>query len=111
RLRRHRRPRAGHDRRVDDAVCVQARAALEPGLLLPESRPIAMTGPAATATTVAAVVPTAGATSALRPVSATDVRVTAGYWAERAATNRERTIPAGFRQLTDVGTLENFRLA
>ncbi|HET9344831.1 MAG TPA: beta-L-arabinofuranosidase domain-containing protein [Candidatus Limnocylindrales bacterium] len=70
-----------------------------------------MTGTAATATTVAAVVPTAGAPSALRPVSARDVTVTGGFWAERAATNRERTIPAGFRQLTDAGTLENFRLA
>jgi DUF1680 family protein len=70
-----------------------------------------MTGPAATATTVASVVPTAGATSALRPISAADATVTGGFWADRAAINRERTIPAGFRQLTDVGTLHNFRLA
>jgi hypothetical protein len=70
-----------------------------------------MTRPAATAAAVAAVLPTDGGISALRPLSAADVRVTGGFWADRSATNRERTIPAGFRQLTDVGTLQNFRLA
>ena len=69
-----------------------------------------MTGPAATATTVAAVVPTASAPSALRPVSAADVTVTGGFWADRAATNR--TDHSGrVSQAHDVGTLENFRLA
>jgi DUF1680 family protein len=66
---------------------------------------------AATATTVAAVVPTAGATAALRPIGATDVRLTGGFWAERARINREATIPAGFEQLQAAGTLQNFRLA
>ena len=66
---------------------------------------------AATATTVAAAVPTAGATAAQRPLSATDIRVTGGFWAERARINREATIPAGFEQLQAAGTLQNFRLA
>ena len=71
----------------------------------------AATSAAASATTVAAVVPTNGALTALRPLSATDVTLTGGFWADRATANRERTIPAGFEQLTNVGTLENFRLA
>ena len=66
---------------------------------------------AATATTVAAVVPTAGATAALRPIGATDVRLTGGFWAERARINREATIPAGFEQLQARRHLQNFRLA
>jgi len=66
---------------------------------------------AATATTVAAAVPTAGATGALRPLSATEVQFTGGFWAERARINREATIPAGFEQLQAAGTLHNFRLA
>ena len=66
---------------------------------------------APTATPVAAVAPTDGARGALRPLSATDVTLTDGFWADRAAINRERTIPAGFEQLKNVGTLENFRLA
>jgi len=66
---------------------------------------------AATATTVAAVVPTAGTTAALHPIGATDVRLTGGFWAERARINREATIPAGFEQLQAAGTLQNFRLA
>jgi len=63
------------------------------------------------AATVAAVVPTPGALAHSRPLSANDVRVTGGFWASRAATNRDRTIPAGFEQLQSAGTLHNFRLA
>jgi DUF1680 family protein len=70
-----------------------------------------VTGPPATATTVAAVLPTAGARAALGPVGSGDVRVTGGFWADRARINREATIPAGFEQLGAAGTLENFRLA
>jgi uncharacterized protein len=67
--------------------------------------------PAATATTVAAVVPTSGAGGGSRPLSATDVRFTGGFWADRTRINREATIPAGFEQLQAAGTLQNFRLA
>jgi DUF1680 family protein len=72
----------------------------EPGTILPDPT-----------TPVAAVVPTATAMSRLRPTGARQVRLTGGFWAERAATNREATIPAGFEQLRSVGTLHNFRLA
>lgn len=67
--------------------------------------------PTAAATTVAAVVPTAAGISRLRPIDARAIAVTGGFWAERATTNRERTIPAGFAQLQGAGTLHNFSLA
>jgi uncharacterized protein len=70
-----------------------------------------VSGLPATATTVAAVLPTAGVRTALDPVGFGDVRVTGGFWADRARINREATIPAGFKQLGAAGTLENFRLA
>jgi uncharacterized protein len=60
---------------------------------------------------VAPVLPTDGAISSLRPTSGSDVRITDGFWADRLATNRERTIPAGFEQLRNAGTLHNFKLA
>ena len=63
------------------------------------------------ATTVAAVLPTADAKSRLRPIDGADVTLTDGFWAARLATNRERTIPAGFEQLRAAGTLHNFTLA
>ena len=62
-------------------------------------------------TSIAAVLPSAAGISTLRPLSAADVRLTGGFWADRAAINRERTIPAGFEQLRNAGALENFRLA
>jgi DUF1680 family protein len=64
-----------------------------------------------TATGVAAVLPTDAAIATLRPISGADVSLTHGFWADRAAANRERTIPAGFEQLRSVGTLHNFELA
>src|SRR5262245_47864686 len=67
--------------------------------------------PAATATTVAAVVPTHTGSGGLRPLSAADVAFTGGFWADRTRINREATIPAGFSQLQAAGTLQNFRLA
>jgi DUF1680 family protein len=57
------------------------------------------------------VLPTAGAVGRYRPLGGGDVDITGGFWAERLRTNRERTLPHAFRQLEDVGTLENFRLA
>ena len=67
--------------------------------------------PTRTATSVAAVLPTSGGRTTLRPLSAADVTLTSGFWADRVATNRERTIGAGFAQLRSAGTLENFKLA
>jgi DUF1680 family protein len=64
-----------------------------------------------TSTAVAAVLPTDAALGRFRPLDARHVRVTGGFWGDRLSTNRERTIPHGFRQLTEVGTLQNLRLA
>ena len=47
----------------------------------------------------------------LRPVDAAGVHVTGGFWAERLATNRERSIPHGLAQLEASGALGNFRHA
>jgi uncharacterized protein len=60
---------------------------------------------------VAGVVPSASALGRLQPVGYTDVTVADGFWAERLATNRERTIPHGFEQLERAGNLHNLRLA
>ena len=60
---------------------------------------------------VGAVVPTARATTRLRPIGSADVELTGGLWADRRRVNRERTLGHGFAELTRVGTLENFRLA
>ena len=81
---------------------------MEPGLLLPESRPIGVT---TSGRPVAAVVPTVAATATYRPIGATDVTVTAGFWADRLATNGQRTIPVGFEQLERAGNLHNLQLA
>ncbi len=108
RLRRDRRYRARDDRRIDETEGVRAGAAVEPGLLLPQSRSLGVTagtGP------VAAVAPTAAAIATYRPIGATDVTVTAGFWADRLATNGQRTIAVGFEQLERAGNLHNFRLA
>jgi len=59
----------------------------------------------------APVVPTTGARGRLRPIGGAGIRLTGGFWAERLATNRERTIPHGFEQLGQAGTLNNLRLA
>ena len=70
-----------------------------------------MAHPTGTATSIAAVLPTAGAQSRLRPISAADVTVSGGFWGARLEANRERTIPAGYAQLEGAGTLHNFALA
>ena len=59
----------------------------------------------------APVVPTAGARGRLRPIGGSAITLTGGFWADRLATNRERTIPHGFQQLGAAGTLGNLRLA
>ena len=60
--------------------------------------------------TIAAVVPSRGA-SRLRPIDAAGIRVTGGFWGERLASNRTRTIPHGLEQLEASGALGNFRHA
>jgi DUF1680 family protein len=59
--------------------------------------------------TVSLVVPSPSATGALRPLSAEDVELRRGFWAERVRVNRERTIPHGLEQLRAWGTLDNLR--
>ena len=60
---------------------------------------------------VSVVLPTASARTALRPLSATDVTITDGFWADRTRLNREQTLPHGFAWLKRSGTLSNFRVA
>jgi DUF1680 family protein len=60
---------------------------------------------------VAAVLPGPGTRSALRPLDATDVAITGGYWADRQAMNRTRTLHHGYAQLEAAGALHNLRLA
>ena len=64
-----------------------------------------------TATTIAAVLPTSGALSRLRPIGAGEATIRGGFWADRTTINRERTIPAGFEQLRRAGNLHNLGLA
>ena len=60
---------------------------------------------------MAAVLPTSSALSTLSPLDGRAVSVTSGFWAERLRVNHERTIPRGFAQLREVGTLTNFQMA
>jgi DUF1680 family protein len=55
--------------------------------------------------------PTAGALGTLYPLGTGQVRLRGGFWGDRQARNRERTIPHGYDRLTAVGTLNNLRLA
>jgi DUF1680 family protein len=55
--------------------------------------------------------PGAASLGRLTPLGAEQVRITGGFWGERQATNRSRTIPHGFDRLRATGTLDNFRLA
>ena len=61
--------------------------------------------------TASVVRPTAGALGRLRPLGAAQVRLDGGFWGDRQAINRSRTIPHGFAQLRPPGTLDNLRLA
>jgi DUF1680 family protein len=56
-------------------------------------------------TTVAS--PSAGA-DRLRPVDSAAVTIDGGFWGERLATNRARTIPHGLAQLEASGALGHF---
>jgi DUF1680 family protein len=68
-------------------------------------------GAARTSSLAAPVVPTPGAIGRYRPLGGADVAISDGFWAGKLRTNREATLPHAFRQLVEVGTLENFRLA
>jgi DUF1680 family protein len=57
------------------------------------------------------VLPTNGAISSLRPLGANGVVITGGFWGERLAVNRARTLRHGFEQLQQAGNLQNFRIA
>ena len=61
--------------------------------------------------TASLVRPGAAAIGRLTPLGAEQVRITGGFWGERQATNRARTIPHGFDRLQATGTLGNLRLA
>ena len=60
---------------------------------------------------VSVVLPCASATARLTPLSSTDVTLDGGLWADRARTNRERSIGHGYAELDRVGNLANLRLA
>jgi uncharacterized protein len=64
-----------------------------------------------TPTQAAVVVPTSSAIRALRPLGGQNVRTTGGFWDQALRTNREVTIPHGYRQLEEAGNLANFGLA
>ena len=55
--------------------------------------------------------PSPGARTRLRPLPPEGVHIRDGFWADRQRVNRERSIPHGFDQLQQRGTLTNFRLA
>src|SRR5688572_2554444 len=71
------------------------------------------TGPQAPTSgrTDAPVVPTPTAVASVAPLGAAGGRVTGGFWGDRLATNRERSLDHGFQQLHTTGTLDNLRLA
>lgn len=60
---------------------------------------------------IGTVLPTASALGWGLPLSARDVAITGGFWADRLQINRERTFPHGFAQLERSGNLQNLRLA
>lgn len=60
---------------------------------------------------ISAVLPCGSAIASLHPISAPDVTVEGGLWAERLQTNREHSIPHGFDELGRAGNLTNMRLA
>ncbi len=60
---------------------------------------------------VRVVQPCASATARLTPMSSTDVTLDGGLWADRARTNRERSIGHGYAELDRVGNFANLRMA
>ncbi|GIH07009.1 hypothetical protein Rhe02_50760 [Rhizocola hellebori] len=55
--------------------------------------------------------PSPAAQTALRPITASNVEIVGGFWAERQLINRRSTILHGFEQLQQSGSLGNLRLA
>ncbi len=60
---------------------------------------------------VSVVLPCASATSRLSPMSSPDVTLDGGLWADRARTNRERSIGHGYAELDRVGNFADLRMA
>jgi len=61
--------------------------------------------------TTSVVSPSPEARTRLRPLPCTAVHIVDGFWADRQQTNRDSTLPHGFDQLRERGTLANFWLA
>ena len=59
----------------------------------------------------APVLPTTGAAATLAPLGTAGSRITGGFWGDRLATNRQRSLDHAFDQLRGAGTLDNLRLA
>ncbi|GAB3799174.1 glycoside hydrolase family 127 protein [Humibacter antri] len=51
------------------------------------------------------------ASTTLRPLALSDVRLRDGFWLDRQLANRDVSIPDGLRQLHDAGNLRNFEIA
>ena len=66
---------------------------------------------AASRASVSVVLPCSSAISSLTPMSAPDVTIGGGLWADRVRTNRERTIGHGYAELERVGNFANLRMA
>jgi DUF1680 family protein len=47
----------------------------------------------------------------IRPVAFTDVRIEDDFWGPRLETNRKVSIPYAFRQIEEMGILDNFAIA
>jgi uncharacterized protein len=60
---------------------------------------------------VSVVLPCASAIGRLSPIGSRDVTLDGGLWADRARTNRERSIGHGHAELDRVGNLANLRMA
>ena len=60
---------------------------------------------------VTSVLATDNAIARLRPIDRRHIALTAGFWADRQAVNREQTILHGFAQLREHGNLGNLKLA
>ncbi|MHB9130961.1 MAG: glycoside hydrolase family 127 protein [Armatimonadota bacterium] len=52
----------------------------------------------------------ASTSRSFRPIPFTRVRITDAFWAPRIQVNRERTLPAEYRQCKDTGRIDAFRL-
>ena len=54
---------------------------------------------------------TPGASTALTPLGMKQVQIVGGFWHERQAANRDRSIPDGYRQIHEAHNVRNFQIA